>query len=146
MNRDERIAWEYWAETDIVCVWCGRMIIARAADQQMRCRNDCASGLGKAPPGRVQFPVLLTHRERPDMIRSGCPVQVPWDMLTPHEPQARRNHDQSLAMLASRGGLGPDEILAVCADKAWRAFDRLTPEQQSVELQRAVAEWKATAR
>lgn len=38
---------------------------------------------------------------------------VPWQYLTPFEEQAKRNHDQSLSHLASRGGLDSLEILLV---------------------------------
>jgi hypothetical protein len=42
---------------------------------------------------------------------------IPWRLLAPHERQAEINHSQSLATLASRGGLSPDEALAVLADR-----------------------------
>ena len=64
---------------------------------------------GPAAPG--QFPVLLdgpTRRKHPL-----CPRAVPWDMVRPHDRQAKRNHGQSLKRLASRGGLHPVELLAV---------------------------------
>lgn len=39
--------------------------------------------------------------------------QVPWAFVEPHEPQAKYNHRQTLAELASRGGLDWTEIQAV---------------------------------
>jgi hypothetical protein len=45
---------------------------------------------------------------------------IPWRMILPHEGQALRNHgEQSLERLASRGGLSPDEALAVLDDRSW---------------------------
>jgi hypothetical protein len=72
-----------------------------------------------------QFPVLLTpslRREYPD-----CPASVPWALLAPHEARAQRNHYQSLARLASRGGLSPDEMCDVLDDRGWDG-KRTTPE------------------
>lgn len=54
----------------------------------------------------------------------GCPTSVPWSVVTPHETQAQRNHGQSLPRLAQRGGLSPDEMLAVLEDRDWERMDR----------------------
>jgi hypothetical protein len=61
------------------------------------------------------FPVLWTYRREEQLIwtRLGCPKTVPWSLLAPHEAQARKNHDQSLARLAERGGLDPTEMVAL---------------------------------
>lgn len=59
------------------------------------------------------MPVLLGYdrqlRRYTESI--GCPETVPMSLLT--EEWAQRNHSQSLAMLASRGGLSPLELIAV---------------------------------
>src|SRR5208337_3842932 len=67
------------------------------------------------------FPVLWTWRreEREAWIRLGCPEDVPWSLLAPHEAQARRNHDQTLARLAERGGLCPSEMVDVIEGRGW---------------------------
>lgn len=44
---------------------------------------------------------------------------IPWSVIAPHERQAQLNHSQSLEMLASRGGLGTDEAVAVLEDRRW---------------------------
>lgn len=45
-------------------------------------------------------------------------VGIPWEIIEPHEAQARANHGgQSLRQLADRGGLSPAEALAVMADQ-----------------------------
>ena len=64
------------------------------------------------------FPVLLSPRQE-----SAFPVarrSVPWSLLVPHEEWAKRNHDQNLETLASRGGLSPDEMLAIIEHRRWR--------------------------
>jgi hypothetical protein len=49
-----------------------------------------------------------------------CPKSVPWGLVQPHEKQAFKNHDQSLACLASRGGLCASEFWAVLNGTRWR--------------------------
>lgn len=72
------------------------------------------------------FPVLMDYTE----LRRfpGCPREVPWSLLAPHEKRAKRNHDQSLEKLASRGGLGVTEMLAVLED---RGLSTVGPETQA---------------
>ena len=57
------------------------------------------------------FPILYGYNEPKGELKS-----IPWDMIAPHEAQARSNHSQSLTQLASRGGLGQDEVLLVLTD------------------------------
>lgn len=47
-------------------------------------------------------------------------VALPFPMLEAHEKQAFRNHNQTIARLAERGGLTACEALAVLEDRAWR--------------------------
>ncbi len=63
------------------------------------------------------YPVIEVNRQGP-------PEYVPWEMLSPHEDQAWKNHGQSLARLAERGGLGWAEILAILEDKKWREIEK----------------------
>jgi len=67
-----------------------------------------------------RFPVLGSSRYG---SAPGAPTSVPWDLLTPHEAQAERNHYQSLRELAERGGLSPAEMVAVLEDRPWRNMD-----------------------
>jgi len=56
--------------------------------------------------------------------------KMPWDMLAPHEQQAKRNHGgQSLAQLMDRGGLSWAEALCVLRDEP--AFGNLKPEAEA---------------
>lgn len=65
--------------------------------------------------GAMKFPVLWQgDREYLAKLKAlKCPRSVPWEMVAPHEVQAKRNHDQTLKRLAQRGGLAPEELVAV---------------------------------
>lgn len=69
------------------------------------------------------FPVLRGD-DRDEYRRIGAPQYVPWTLLAPHEARALRNHDQSLETLASRGGLGLCEMVAILEDRRWRKMDQ----------------------
>lgn len=68
-------------------------------------------------PDRM-FPVLLSLKER--MTFPDCPSEVSWDAVKPHEAQAEANHDQTLEVLARRGGLHPVELWCVVKDMPYR--------------------------
>ncbi len=69
----------------------------------------------------MSFPILLSHKER--LAHPDWPLNVPWDLVRPHEHQAYKNHGQTLSRLAERGGLSPLELIAVVEDHdfPWRA-------------------------
>lgn len=46
----------------------------------------------------------------------GTPFAIDWEVIAPHEDQAKKNHGQSLQRLAERGGLDYSELLAVLND------------------------------
>lgn len=73
------------------------------------------------------FPVLWQGspfvRELADL---GFPRTIPWDLVAPHENRALTNHSQSLTRLAERGGLSPQELIAVLTDKHWKETYTLT--------------------
>lgn len=62
----------------------------------------------------------LTALVPPQMFRVMGGPAVPWELVAPHEEQARSNHDQSLRRLHERGGLSPRELWAVVHGKRWR--------------------------
>jgi hypothetical protein len=66
---------------------------------------------------------------------------IPWGMILPHEKQAWVNHDQSLEILASRGGLDPCEALAVLSGKRWREIfgGGLPPPEEVESVERRLA-------
>ncbi len=74
----------------------------------------------KVTEGSRRFPLLLDQCDR-----ERYPSSIPWSVIEPHEHQALRNHDQTLERLAERGGLGPDELLAVLTGKRFRDVGRL---------------------
>lgn len=49
----------------------------------------------------------------------GVVAFIPWGILREHEPQAIKNHKQTLAQLAHRGGLSPVEIAAIIENRPW---------------------------
>jgi len=73
------------------------------------------------------FPILYPSHELKDDVSRLCRAGhaflltgFPWDLLAAHEEQAIKNHGQSLARLAERGGLDPEEMLAVMQDRGVR--------------------------
>lgn len=83
------------------------------------------------------FPVLA-YDEYP-----GAPSSVPWGLLDPHEHQARLNHSQSLKRLAERGGLAPDEMVAILTGRPWRDVRKIGKVEAVNELKRLLAEYEA---
>lgn len=65
---------------------------------------------------------------------------IPWEIIAPHEAQAQKNHGQTLGGLASRGGLGASEAVAILRDESFweysqkikRALDFPRPEYNSM--------------
>ena len=47
-------------------------------------------------------------------------MTIPWEIISPHQSQAMKNHSQTLERLAERGGLSPGEALAVMTNRAWQ--------------------------
>lgn len=96
----------------------------------------------------AEFPVLMTPKDRRQYPL--CPKVIPLDMVAGHEKQAQRNHQQSLAELARRGGLDPIELLAVLDDRAY-PFGQVEANYKAVfdhcvtELFKRVAVWTARA-
>lgn len=67
------------------------------------------------------FPILFSWQSeiRKKELALGCPKTIPFSLLAPHEKQAQHNHGQTLKRLAERGGLSPDEAVAVLEDREW---------------------------
>lgn len=64
-----------------------------------------------------RFPVLLGHSDR--VHYDDCPESIPWELMEPHTHQAYKNHGQTLARLALRGGLEPSELVAIFEHRLW---------------------------
>jgi hypothetical protein len=59
-------------------------------------------------------------------------VNIPWDMVVPHEDQARKNHHgQSLKQLNGRGGLHAAAVVALLEDREER---EMTVEEANMRL------------
>jgi len=64
---------------------------------------------------------------------TGCPTQIPWEILVPFAGNAVKNHDQTLERLNSRGGLSPTEVYCVMTGLTFREAFRLMTKQQCVD-------------
>lgn len=86
---------------------------------------------------------MSTPRDFPIM---GCKIiaSIPWAILAPHEEQAQANHGQSLKTLASRGGLGVSEAIAIIEGRRWG--DVAACKENDLWLINKVREFRAKAR
>jgi hypothetical protein len=96
-----------------------------------------------------KFPVLLTARVR--KAHPEAPKWVPWPLVAPHESRALKNHHQTLARLAERGGLCPVELLAVLDNRAFpRAEYVAKPDEITKaavgEILKRAARWERAAK
>lgn len=64
---------------------------------------------------------------------------VPWEVMTPHEKQAQRNHGQTLERLAERGGLACSEAYCIVNDISWREMEK------TIGYREATVRWIAFA-
>ena len=65
---------------------------------------------GSLHPGVIRrFPIIKTWHSEGVV----SPDSIPWELLSPHEPQAIKNHSQTLEQLAKRGGLDVCEAVAL---------------------------------
>jgi hypothetical protein len=96
------------------------------------------------------FPIMIglayeTHERINDARNAGVTqlvVGLPWEMILPHDKQARRNHDQTLQRLAERGGLSACEALAVLEDRSWHEL-RLPFAEAHRQLAERLARWES---
>lgn len=66
-------------------------------------------------------------------------IALPMEMLTPHEAQARANHNQTLNRLAERGGLTASEAIAILKD---RGYVRMPHTGANAELLELFRKWE----
>lgn len=64
------------------------------------------------------FPIMIDKK-----YQHYLPKEMRWEIIAPHQKQAKANHSQTLERLAERGGLAPCEILAVLQDRPWLKMD-----------------------
>ena len=91
----------------------------------------------------TKFPVLWQDSRAglAELKTAKCPRSIPWDKIAPFERRAQKNHDQTLERLAQRGGLAPQEILAVINDVSWSAEPYST--MSNTEATQLLLEWLA---
>lgn len=78
-----------------------------------------------------RFKIIKDSHFNKDLQR--CPDFVPWDLVAPHEKQAKENHSQTLERLNERGGLSPKELYAVVNDKSLSQWDNLPSEKECID-------------
>lgn len=62
-------------------------------------------------------------------------VHIPWDMIAPHEEQARKNHrGQSLSQLNGRGGVHAAQAVAILEDRPETDMSVIDANMRLVEL------------
>lgn len=77
------------------------------------------------------FHVMLRKmKSEIDLDLSYCPLQIPYAVLQLHDKQAIKNHGQSVKRLNERGGMCPQEIVAVLLDKDYEPMDK----QKAIDL------------
>lgn len=91
------------------------------------------------PPRPDPAPTTRGRDERPFPILSGQ-GSIPWGFIAAHEARAYKNHGQTLARLAERGGLSFDEALAIVED---RPFALLGPGESKAALATLIETWRA---
>ena len=74
----------------------------------------------------MEFRIMRTHLS--EELKARCPAWVAYDVVAPFEAQAQRNHTQALMRLSDRGGLAPDELVAVMEGRHW-SKKRLSDEE-----------------
>lgn len=88
--------------------------------------------------------MLYQGYSRELVLRLDGPTVIPWELVGPHERQAKANHgDQSLDTLAKRGGLSPGELWFVLRDRAWAEGEWPGYEQAVLDLRERVEAWQA---
>lgn len=96
----------------------------------------------------LTFPVLWqgTREYKTTLEREGCPRTVPWDFVAEHESMCKQNHDQTTQRLAERGGLSPEEMVAVVEHHSLKTVrDRtwwMSPSESVPRLKALLDKWE----
>jgi len=93
-----------------------------------------------------KFTLMYLGREAEQAIRDNphWPRNVPWGFVAPYDDQAKRNHSQSLETLNRRGGLAPQELLAVIHGKSWREFIKVSTPDAVMQILDLLGKWEST--
>lgn len=69
-----------------------------------------------------RFPVIRGQSRASREVTATWPRTVPWSFVETFRERAESNHSQTLEVLASRGGLGPDEMWLAAHDQPLSRF------------------------
>lgn len=69
-----------------------------------------------------RFPIITGQSNLKREIRDRWPRSVPWSFVERFRARIESNHSQTLEVLASRGGLGPDELWLAAHDQPLSRF------------------------
>lgn len=119
------------AELDLVvanaatyCAYCGGSMalndLKAMAEHVARCPNHPSHALQAEV---VTLKARVAELETPRFFPIQDGPAIPWAVIAPHERQAKLNHNQSLKVLAFRGGLCPEEAVAVLEDRPYARMD-----------------------
>jgi len=88
-----------------------------------------------------RFPIITGQSYLKPEIRERWPQSVPWSFVEPFRRRIEHNHSQTLEEIASRGGLGPDELWLAAHDQP------LSRSRQTVEppTEQACGNWLIVA-
>jgi hypothetical protein len=89
------------------------------------------------------FPIMgglnRSHYERTGESKQQPQTFIPWELIQPHDSQAKENHGgQDLIRLCQRGGLSRCEAVAVLCDRKWSPME---DDEADSELKRIVEEY-----
>lgn len=88
----------------------------------------------------LTFPIMAITSRRGVMRRDfESDFTIPLDLISPHEAQAQKNHDQTLQRLAERGGLSGLEALAVIEDRPYRPGEERHTNEEAEAILRGMA-------
>ncbi len=68
---------------------------------------------------KIRFNLQDSKKDIRPVLRESW-IYLPMALFQKHEPQALRNHDQTLKRLNERGGLGPGEALNILLDREFK--------------------------
>lgn len=92
------------------------------------------------------FPILFSYKIKEEIAAvrdangTSVVIALPWLMVKEHEPQALRNHSQTVQRLAERGGLSAPEMCAVLEN---RPYQTMGYPQAHARLKQLLSEWTA---
>ena len=94
----------------------------------------------------AQFPVLAyTDMTSLWKLHPEWPRSVPWAMMEAVESNCKRNHSQSVDLLARRGGMSYKEILWAVMGCKWSEVRGMTTEEAAKAVMQLVARYKQIA-